>query len=75
MSMAQAKDEHFLSAVNPCATVDQREIEDVALRLIRRPEIEQARKQASLLWRSVMEYTAGPQMALFEAMMDEYTPS
>jgi len=71
--MAVTQDEHFLSAVNPCATVDQREIEDTALRLIRRPQIEQARKHASLLWRSVMEYPAGPQMSLFEAMMDEYT--
>jgi hypothetical protein len=71
--MAVAKDEHFLSAANPCATVDQREVEDVALRLIRRPEIDQARKHASVLWRSVMEYAAGPQMARFEAMMDEYT--
>src|SRR5262245_39542111 len=70
--MPVAKDEQFLSAVNPCATVDQREIEDVALRLMRRPEIDQARKHASLLWRSVTEYTAGPQMALFEAMS---TPS
>ncbi len=71
--MALTKDGHFLSAVNPCATVDQREIEDVALRLMRRSEVEQARKHASLLWRSVTEYTAGPQMSLFEAMMDEYT--
>jgi hypothetical protein len=71
--MRVAKDEHFLSAANPCATVDQRDIEDVALRLICRPEVEQARKHASLLWRSVMEYAAGSQMALFEAMMDEYT--
>jgi hypothetical protein len=66
--MAVAQDEHFLSAANPCATVDQREIEDVALRLIRRPEIDQARRNASVLWRSVMEYPAGPQMSLFEGM-------
>jgi hypothetical protein len=43
--MAVAQDEHFLSAANPCVTVDQREIEDVALRLIRRPEIDQARRK------------------------------
>jgi hypothetical protein len=71
--MPPANDEYFLSAENPCATVDQREIEDVALRLIARREVQEARKHASLLWRSVTEYTAGPQMALFEAMMDEYT--
>jgi hypothetical protein len=50
---------HFLSTKNPVATVDQREIEDAALRLIRRPEVERARKQATLLWLSVMEYAVG----------------
>jgi hypothetical protein len=67
------KDGFFLSDTNPCANVDQREIEDVALRLIRRPEVERARAHASLLWRSVAEYTAGPQMSRFEEMMDDYT--
>ncbi len=67
------KDCFFLSETNPCANVDQRDIEDVAMRLIRRPEVERARAHASLLWRSVAEYTAGPQMSRFEEMMDDYT--
>ena len=67
------KDSFFLSETNPCANVDQRDIEDVAMRLIRRPEVERARAHASLLWRSVAEYTAGPQMSRFEEMMDDYT--
>jgi hypothetical protein len=67
------QDEFFLSDSNPCANVDQREIEDVAMRLIRRPEVERARAHASVLWRSVAEYTAGPQMSRFEEMMDDYT--
>jgi len=67
------KDGFFLSETNPCANVDQRDIEDVAMRLIRRPEVERARAHASLLWRSVAEYTAGPQMSRFEEMMDDYT--
>jgi hypothetical protein len=67
------KDGFFLSDTNPCANVDQREIEDVAMRLIRRPEVERARAHASVLWRSVAEYTAGPQMSRFEEMMDDYT--
>lgn len=72
-SPGQLKDDFFLSDANPCANVDQREIEDVAMRLIRRPEVERARAHASVLWRSVAEYTAGPQMARFEEMMDDYT--
>ena len=67
------KDGFFLSETNPCANVDQRDIEDVAMRLIRRPEVERARAHASLLWRSVAEYAAGPQMSRFEEMMDDYT--
>jgi hypothetical protein len=67
------QDGYFLSDTNPCANVDQREVEDVAMRLIRRPEVERARADASVLWRSVAEYTAGPQMARFEEMMDDYT--
>jgi len=70
---AELKDGFFLSETNPCANVDQRDIEDVAMRLIRRPEVERARAHASLLWRSVAEYTAGPQMSRFEEMMDDYT--
>jgi hypothetical protein len=69
----ELKDGFFLSDTNPCANVDQREIEDVAMRLIRRPEVEGARAHASVLWRSVAEYTAGPQMSRFEEMMDDYT--
>jgi hypothetical protein len=69
----QIKDAHFLSDSNPCANVDQREIEDVAMRLLRLPEVHRAREHASALWRSVAEYTAGPQMSRFEEMMDDYT--
>ena len=43
------------------------------MRLIRRPEVERARAHASVLWRSVAEYSAGPQMSRFEEMMDDYT--
>jgi hypothetical protein len=70
---AELKDGFFLSETNPCANLDQRDIEDVAMRLIRRPEVERARAHASLLWRSVAEYTAGAQMSRFEEMMDDYT--
>ena len=61
-TLDEFKDGFFLSETNPCANVDQRDIEDVAMRLIRRPEVERARAHASLLWRSVAEHTAGPQM-------------
>lgn len=72
-ALGEFRDGFFLSETNPCANVDQRDIEDVAMRLIRRPEVERARAHASLLWRSVAEYTAGPQMLRFEEMMDDYT--
>jgi hypothetical protein len=70
---ALKKDEYFLSATNPCANSDQRAVEDLALRLIRRPEVRRAREHAGLLWRAVAEFTAGPQTSRFEEMMDDYT--
>jgi hypothetical protein len=70
---ALTEDDYFLSAANPIANIDQRELERTAMRLLDRPEVVQARKTAAFLWRQVMEYPAGPQWSRFESMMDEYT--
>lgn len=67
-----ANDAYFLSAQNPLATVDQRELEDRALRLLERPELKRARAIISVLWRNAAAYPARDQMERFEAMIDEY---
>jgi hypothetical protein len=65
-------DEYFLSAENPQATTDQRELEGKALRLLERPELRKARTMAAYLWREVAEHPISDQMSRFESMMDEY---
>jgi hypothetical protein len=65
-------DGYFLSKTNPVATTDQREMEDRALRLMARPEIEKARQFATFLFRQVYEHTAGEQMKRFDEAMEEY---
>src|SRR5882724_11751672 len=64
---------YFLSADNPIATVDQRELEATALRLLTRPEMQKARATASVLWRNAVAYPARDQMTRFDNMIDEYT--
>lgn len=65
-------DDYFLSAENPLATVDQREVEDRALRLLEGPALKRARTAAAHLWRNASAYPARDQMSQFEKMIDEY---
>jgi hypothetical protein len=65
-------DGYFLSAANPVANVDQRRLEDRALRLIRRPEVEKVRETATFLYREVWQNLAGEQMPHFDNTMEEY---
>jgi hypothetical protein len=67
-----ANDTHFLSAENPLATVDQRELEEMALRLLERPELKRARTIVTMLWQNAMAWPARDQRARFDAMIDEY---
>ena len=67
-----ARDAHLLSAQNPVANVDQREREDLALRLAARPEFEKARGMVAYLYREVMEHPFRDQMHRFENTVDEY---
>jgi hypothetical protein len=66
------EDGFFLSTDNATATVEQREIEAVALRLIRRPDVQRARAVVEGLFRSVFEHPAAEQMSEFDNFVDEY---
>src|SRR5262245_46130569 len=66
------RQEYFLSAENPAATSDQRDLEATALRLLQRSALQKARSIATVLWRNVMGYSAREQMSRFENMIDEY---
>jgi hypothetical protein len=70
--MPMNSDPFFLSAVNPVATVDQRELEGTAIGLLARPEMQRARAIATVLWRNVMTYPAADQMDRFANAIDEY---
>ena len=63
---------YFLSADNPCATVDQRESEGVALRVMARPELRRAHGLVSLLWRNGAAWPMRGQIDLFEGAVEEY---
>lgn len=63
---------YFLSPDNPVANLDQREMEDRAIRLMQRPELETARTTAAWLFREVMKHEYADQMDRFDAMVEEY---
>lgn len=44
-------DDYFLSADNPAATSDQRDMESLAIRIFNEPALQQARQQAKQRWR------------------------
>lgn len=58
---------------NPVATQDQRDIEDLTLRLLARPELVRAKEIATLLWRNAVAWPSREQMDRFDNMIDEYT--
>ncbi|MGE0387007.1 MAG: hypothetical protein AB7Q97_19965 [Gammaproteobacteria bacterium] len=66
-------DDYFLSATNPIANVDQRDLETLALRIFQRPEIKAARERAAIMFRRVTDrlYPA-EQMARMEQCVAEY---
>lgn len=65
-------DGYFLSAENPAATTDQRELEGLALRLMAHPELQRARAIVSVLWKNAVAWPARGQMDLFQAAVEEY---
>ncbi|KHK88981.1 hypothetical protein LK12_23115 [Novosphingobium malaysiense] len=67
-----ASDMYFLSARNPLATVDQRHIEEAALRVLEHPAMQAARLQAGQLFRWVMAADMSHLMSRFDGFLDEY---
>ena len=57
---------------NPLATVAQRAVEDRALGLLERPEVERVRSVVTMLWRSVAAWPSRDQIDRFDNMIDEY---
>src|SRR5579862_4887058 len=65
-------DGYFLSPDNPSATVEQRELEELALRVMARPELRRAHSVVSMLWRNGVAWPLRDQMDLFDAAVEEY---
>ena len=58
--------DYFLSATNPVANVDQRDLERLAMRLFERPDVKAARARAGIMWRrGGGRLIAGDQIAAF----------
>jgi hypothetical protein len=58
--------------MNPCATEAQRRIEDRALALLRRPELERARGVVAMLFHAVHGWPERDQQELQASMVEEY---
>ena len=63
----------FLSRTNPMATVDQRDMEALAIDLLAMPEVQRAKESASQRWRTIVgaRMTAEAE-ALFDSFIDEW---
>jgi hypothetical protein len=57
---------------NPLATEAQRRIEDRAMALLRRPDLQRVRATVTLLWRNVAAWPSRDQADRFDNMIDEY---
>jgi len=65
--------DYFLSAINPVANVDQRDLERLAIRLFERPDVKAARDRAEIMWRRVTDrLMPADQMALFDDHVADY---
>lgn len=66
-------DSHFLSATNPTATVDQREMEDLGLEMLRMPIIVEARERAARRWKMMCTREVPPEAWVnFDEKMEEW---
>lgn len=66
-------DSHFLSAMNPTATADQREMEALGLQMLRMPVIVQAKEAAARRWRMMCTREVPPEAWVnFEEKMEEW---
>lgn len=57
---------------NPLATEAQRRIEDRALALLQRPDLQRVRATVTLLWKNVAAWPSRDQADRFDNMIDEY---
>ncbi|SCW61154.1 hypothetical protein SAMN02927924_01643 [Sphingobium faniae] len=65
--------DYFLSATNPVANVDQRDLERLAMRLFDRPDVRAARAKAGIMWRRVADRLMPPdQMAMIDDHVSDY---
>lgn len=65
--------DYFLSATNPVANVDQRDLERLAIRLFERDDVRRARDIARTMWLRVTDQLMpADQMALFEDHLSDY---
>lgn len=71
--MSRDNPAYFLSARNPVANVDQRDLERLAIRLFERPDVRAASNTAATMWRRVSDRLMPPdQMALFDEHVRDY---
>lgn len=70
--MSLGGEDYFLSARNPCATTEQRALQELALRVMAHPDVQRARAIVSVLWKNAAAYPARHQMDLFDAAVEEY---
>jgi hypothetical protein len=68
-----ASDKFFLSAENPIANVDQRDLEALAIQIFARPDVQAAKKRAAATWALVTDQITSPeQWTLFESAVSDY---
>lgn len=66
-------DGYFLSPANPVANTDQRDVEDLTIKLFARADVRSACARAGAMWRRVTDRLMPPdQMALFDAAVADY---
>ena len=66
-------DAHFLSATNPSATADQRDIEALALKVYDMPVVQKAKAMATMRWKGIMaSEVAADNWTRFDAFMEEW---
>ena len=70
---SSSPDGYFYSSANPVANADQRDLEDLAMRVFERPEVREARRRALGLWLAVTDYDAPAEASDIAAdAIDEY---
>lgn len=71
-ALASTKDRDMKTLQNPLATPEQIAVEDKALTLLKRPDIERVRAMVTMLWKSATAWPSRDQADRFDGMIDEY---